>query len=363
MEHLLILQAVTDSRELRKLRKLYDTIEQDIRGLRSLDVEVSSYGSLLISIIQGRLPRDILTDIGKEMKLKHGGVWNLETLMESLKLEIEARECVQTKGSFKESSSDRSKPGYGKKTSIPQTSAALLGGNSAPDCTFCRGKHPSFDCHVVTSLQERKNILRKTGRCFLCLRRGSHISRDCKSSVKCHICNGHHHLSLCFRNPTVGGVYDMNGGGGAKFRPKDPGTSRQKEVEQTETKCEPSQVHTGHIGTEEMGSNQIVLLQTAKPYVTALGNFETEMAVRVLIDGGSQKTYISKDLRNKLKLPTLKTEQLVINTFGTNESEIKQYDLVKFVMKSKDKTFEIEMNAFVQETICSPLPRTRSEVC
>ena len=40
MEHLLNLQAVTDSRELRKLRKLYDTIEQDIRGLRSLDVEV-----------------------------------------------------------------------------------------------------------------------------------------------------------------------------------------------------------------------------------------------------------------------------------------------------------------------------------
>ena len=162
MEHLLNLQAVTDSRELRKLRKLYDTIEQDIRGLRSSDVEVSSYGSLLISVIQGRLPQDIIIDIGKEMKLKHGGIWNLETLMESLKLEIETRECIQTKGSFKESAnSDTRKPGYGKNTSIPQTSAALLGGNSAPDCTFCSGKHPSFDCHVVTNLQERKTSFAK----------------------------------------------------------------------------------------------------------------------------------------------------------------------------------------------------------
>ena len=204
---------------LRKLRKLYDTIEQDIRGLRSLDVEISSYRSLLISVIQGRLPRDILIDIGKEMKLEHGGVWNLETLMESLKLEIETRECVQSKGSFKESvNSDARKPGYWKNTSVPQTSAALLGGNSATDCTFCQGKHPSFDCHVA-NLQERKNILRKTGTCFLCLRRGSHISRDCKSSVKCHICNGHHHVSLCFRNPKVGGVNNMNEG--VKFRPKD----------------------------------------------------------------------------------------------------------------------------------------------
>ena len=43
------------------------------------------------------------------------------------------------------------------------------------------------------------------------------------------------------------------------------------------------------------------------------------------------------------------------NTFGTNESEIKQYDSVKFVMKSKDKTFEIETNALVLETIRSPV--------
>ena len=49
-------------------------------------------------------------------------------------------------------------------------------------------------------------------------------------------------MSLCFRNPKVGGVNNMNGGGGgAKFRQKDPGTSRQNEIEQTETKqCEPS---------------------------------------------------------------------------------------------------------------------------
>ena len=108
----------------------------------------------------------------------------------------------------------QSVPGLNIALSAAQTSAALLGGNNTPDCTCCRGKHPSFDCHIVTNLQERKNILRKTGRCFLCLRCGSHISSDCKSSVKCHICNGHHHVSLCFRNPKVGGVNNMKGGGG-----------------------------------------------------------------------------------------------------------------------------------------------------
>ena len=99
MDHLLNLTPVTDSRDLWKLRKLYDTIEQDVRGLESLGVPVTSYGSLLVSVVQSRLPTDILIEIGKGMKLEHGEDWNLETLMKLLKVEIETRECVQTKGS------------------------------------------------------------------------------------------------------------------------------------------------------------------------------------------------------------------------------------------------------------------------
>ena len=86
MDHLLNLTPITDSRDLWKLQKLYDTIEQDVRGLESLGVPVTSYGSLLVSVVQSRLPTDILVEIGKDMKLEHGEDWNLETLMKLLKL-------------------------------------------------------------------------------------------------------------------------------------------------------------------------------------------------------------------------------------------------------------------------------------
>ena len=65
MDHLLNLTPVTDSRDLWKLRKLYDTIEQDVQGLESLGVPVTSYGSLFVSVVQSRLPTDILIEIGK----------------------------------------------------------------------------------------------------------------------------------------------------------------------------------------------------------------------------------------------------------------------------------------------------------
>ena len=54
----------------------------------------------------------------------------------------------------------------------PSTASALFSaGNkkSHASCTFCRGSHTTEECHVATSLPERRNILRKQGQCFLCL--------------------------------------------------------------------------------------------------------------------------------------------------------------------------------------------------
>ena len=94
------------------------------------------------------------------MKSENGEDWKLETLMKLLKVEIETSECVQTKGSTRGTFSvENKRPNYGKND--PPTVATLYtseGPGSTPDCTYCRGKHPSVDCHVVTNLQERKTL-------------------------------------------------------------------------------------------------------------------------------------------------------------------------------------------------------------
>ena len=36
-------------------------------------------------------------------------------------------------------------------------------------CVFCKQGHPSYKCRKVTDISQRKSILRKNGRCVLCL--------------------------------------------------------------------------------------------------------------------------------------------------------------------------------------------------
>ena len=68
--------------------------------------------------------------------------------------------------------------------------------NNPPRCAFCQQSHLSTDCKSVTDINSRKRVLRETGRCFNCLRKG-HMSRLCHSAKLCH---GRHYTTVCNKN-------------------------------------------------------------------------------------------------------------------------------------------------------------------
>ena len=47
-------------------------------------------------------------------------------------------------------------------------------------CAYCKEQHYSASCEKVTDLQQRKDILRRNKRCFICLRIG-HVSQECQN--------------------------------------------------------------------------------------------------------------------------------------------------------------------------------------
>ena len=66
--------------------------------------------------------------------------------------------------------------------------ALFTGGDaSCPTCTYFRGKHLPRDCQTVPDMLVRKELLKKYGRCFVCLRK-DHISRNCSAKFKCYNC-------------------------------------------------------------------------------------------------------------------------------------------------------------------------------
>ena len=136
-------------------------------------------------------------------------------------------------------------------------------------CTFCRQDHISASCPRVKDVETRKDILRKTGRCFVCMRR-NHISRNCRSVLKCSLCQGRHHVAIC---PTKA----------ASVRPPT-----------TETTAETTNLYTN--------TRNAVLLQTGTTTAHNPNDPSVTTRIRALLDSGSMRTYITAIATQKLQL-------------------------------------------------------------
>ena len=144
------------------------------QGLQALGVASESYGGLLTSILISKLPPEIRLIISRDLTEDR---WDMEKVMKIISREIDARERSSTlRGS------DRLPKKQFPKG--PPTAAALVANDSAPHCVYCDQDHQSTSCTVVTDVDARREVLRKAGRCYVCLRR-HHISRDCRSSATC----------------------------------------------------------------------------------------------------------------------------------------------------------------------------------
>lgn len=182
MEALLRITVVVSHSDTRGLRKLYDTVESHIRGLQALGVPAESYGCLLTPILVDKLPPEIRLIVSRELTSEK---WKLDCILKILEREIEAREHAVTTGA----SSSRV---HRCQSRMPTGAALLTNANSnegKPTCVYCEHEHTSDSWTVVSDITARKAIIRKTGRCYVCLRKNQ-CSKHCRSNSGCRNCRG-----------------------------------------------------------------------------------------------------------------------------------------------------------------------------
>jgi len=98
-----------------------------------------------------------------------------------------------------------------------------------------------------------------------------------------------------------------------------------------------------------MANNQTVLLQTARAVaVSAHG----EVPIRLLMDNGSQLSYITTSLQSKLKLESIRQEKLHLNTFGSNTFATRTCDVVRLSLRRPEQPGTIEIMACTSPVIC-----------
>ena len=97
-----------------------------------------------------------------------------------------------------------------------------------------------------------------------------------------------------------------------------------------------------------------MLLQTVRARVGSPNNVTSANGVRILFDSCSQKSYISARLRNELQLPTIRTDRILVKTFGKEEGSLKSCDVVQVAVDCVDG-MKVFVNAYVVPLICSPI--------
>ena len=98
--------------------------------------------------------------------------WSMVDLLDALKQELEIMESDVPLLQNLTISEPKTvgQPKKNRPKSEQNTASALHANKQETGCTFCTGKHNEEDCEKVTNLEERKTVVKKSGRCFLCFK-------------------------------------------------------------------------------------------------------------------------------------------------------------------------------------------------
>ena len=330
MDLLLNLDTVTSQHDLKGLRKLYDVVESNVRGLRALGVQSSSYGGLLTPVLISKLPTELRLIISRELK---EGEWEFESMMEVVEREVAARE--RSIGALSQQARK-----LGTSTKPPPTALSLVTGTSNQiTCAYCNQPHTSNSCPTVTNPEERKRVLRTTGRCFICLKR-HHISRNCRSSVRCNNCRGRHHTSICTSSSS-------------RTEPTNPANNVPAG---SHSATNAASVNVATSTSLQVNCQTPILLQTARAIVCDASQEEPapKLEVRAILDLGSQRSYVTTRVREALKLRKVRSESMIIKTFGSDKGDHRACDIVELKMLTKDYD-SLTISTIVVPHICDPV--------
>ena len=307
------------------LRMLYDEAEKHLRSLEALKQDINQ--EVFISIITSKIPKDVLIqlEIQKGAKVK----WTVSKLRELFNDYISAREKAEEHiraGSLAS--------GYTTSPPLRLSAEALMAApriqsrqfdrrKPSMACRYCKGKHWNDECPNYPTVESRKQRIK--GSCFICLKQG-HKTNDCTLSKECYYCHqaNNHHRSLC---------------------PQEFSTTREFIKESAHLVEEVPQNHETNI-TENvlLSSGESVLMQTAKTKVNNPIN-NKQQTVRILLDTGSQRTYITESLAKSLNLKLREHREITLVTFGSMKPQkIKSPATTVDITLKNGHTLQIDAN-------------------
>jgi hypothetical protein len=356
-----------DKVEARSLRNLYDVMVSRYRTLESYEPKLAEAQRILVPILQSKLPDEIrrkwefqLSMLENEEDDRKVTVEYLFNFLRSHVMSEEATEKPITKPKMfpnKFQRGQRRKDGPRRnwereeENSQQPYSATALNSNSKDDdsskfsgelqCANCGKKHHISSCYLFKrkSVDERLEIVKDKGLCFNCLSPTTsyHYGINCKRPG-CSVegCKRKHHGLLHRSSPS-------------KVQDPQAGNHEAKKDITSDEITSHTGIANGYLSTSI--DKQVMLLPTA---MMKLVSRDVTLPVRVLVDSGSDQSYIRKEIVDALCLCTNDPAKTVTILMHGGQSRTTRVKRANFQLSTRNQRTNVTLNAWSVPTVCSP---------
>ena len=350
------------------LRKIHSAVNDSLATLETLGIQVESWDPILVRLISTKLPDQTLAlweqsltsprELPKWSQMSQFLVDRCEQverithIRKSKELNISNRSQLNI--------AHRTQPNVPQKTQL-NIHTYVSQENLNSSCKLCNEEHSLRECPKFRSfsVQQRIDFVFQNKICNNCLAT-SHTKPNCKSRHTCLHCRKTHHTLLHMGREPVGSTkISQNTQSNGTPKPNDIPTQKDlqknirspKDYDYDELPSTSKKVHA-NCST----SNEQILLRTALVQVEHRGDVFT---VRALIDPGSQRTFLSEKIRNRLQLPYRKSRYEVIGIGGQKLAAEKECELILYARRYE---LRVPIKAIVLPKVTKYLPSVTFQV-
>ena len=165
MQQFVSLPKFKSANDISGLRKLFDKVENSVRNLKTFSVDPDTYGSLLVPLINEKLPNDLKLLIARQLD---SDVWSLSKMLEYLKKEIEAKERATLTCASYSQIRDQNYEGKFSLSALRTHAEKEKFKKGQRPCIFCNlFDDPPRRCFRNSDPKMKRNILKRSGRCLV----------------------------------------------------------------------------------------------------------------------------------------------------------------------------------------------------
>lgn len=310
------------------MKSLHDTLTESMHAIKNLGVITISWNYIVIPIVIKKLDNESLRLY--EMTIPDPREMpTIEEFLAFLERRFQALEAARPKSLIFRNSGPTQQPG-----TTPQLPRLKnLHVKAQRTCINCKQLHELQDCLKFQQMStlERSRLINQHNLCKICLEK---FHQPCLKSTRCLVCKGAHHTLLHSNNHPQ-----------RTMLTKRVDDNPKKEADET---C----MVTNHF-VNQFEQPSGTLLATAM--VEVQDGKQQPTLLRMLIDPGSQISFITNEASKKIKQPAIKTH---VEISGLNDSDITTATkLVTFRIGARfSSNFSMEMEALVLPNITRPLP-------